>query len=173
MAGFSWGGGNGIINPTVNLLHSTEPTSLGNLSTTTWAIGSGGDGVGKVIHVNESSFGAPARFWIDNNANGGNRDFFQKLDGDLAGQYTFAVWAWALDDNADTAIARVFSEDGNNTLIESKSFSVNKSPQRISLTFTIDKPARIQFGMSGTGSMLFCQPMLNAGPSAMPYVIGI
>lgn len=153
-----------------NILRNTDPTKIDDIrSSSTWILGSGGNGQAKVITL-PNVFIAKNGFEIYGNTSG-NRDFVQiSVPWDNA-KYVFSVYAKIADSSDETSVdmlTRAWSYQTNGAVFEKHYTLTSKNWVRVTMnidasSFYTQSGVSLTFGLSGIGSIDFAEPMLEKG----------
>lgn len=153
-----------------NILRNTDPTKIDNTeSSSTWTLGSGGNGQAKVITL-PNVFIAKNGFEIYGNTNG-NRDFTQRpIPWDNA-TYVFSVYAKIADVSDRTLVdmmTRAWSNQVGRAVFENHHTLTSKNWVRVTMSidassFYTQSGVSLAFGLAGIGSIDFAEPMLEKG----------
>ena len=153
-----------------NILRNTDPTKIDNMeSSSTWILGSGGNGQAKVIAL-PNVFIAKNGFEIYGNTNG-NRDFTQRpVPWDNA-KYVFSVYAKIADVSDSTSVdmmTRAWSNQVGRAVFENHYTLTSKNWVRVTMnidasSFYTQSGVSLAFGLSGIGSIDLAEPMLEKG----------
>ncbi|MFR0596608.1 tail fiber domain-containing protein [Limosilactobacillus mucosae] len=156
-----------------NILRNTDPTKIDNMeSSSTWILGSGGNGQAKVITL-PNVFIAKNGFEIYGNTNG-NRDFTQRpVPWDNA-KYVFSVYAKIADVSDSTSVdmmTRAWSNQAGRAVFENHCTLTSKNWVRVTMnidasSFYTQSGVSLAFGLSGIGSIDLAEPMLEKGTIA-------
>lgn len=153
-----------------NILRNTDPTKIDNMeSSSTWILGSGGNGQAKVITL-PNVFIAKNGFEIYGNTSG-NRDFTQRpVPWDNA-EYVFSVYAKIADVSDRTSVdmmIRAWSNQAGRAVFEHHHTLTSKNWVRVTMSidassFYAQSGVSLAFGLAGIGSIDFAEPMLEKG----------
>lgn len=173
-----WGGVVSSQSKVVNLLRDASPSQVSDHKAgfPNWTIGSGGNGVGKVINL-PGNYNAIHGFEIDENTTG-NSDFCQPGNRFKKGTYTFAVTGWVPNDSKVAEIPGMLRIWSSTKRYMTKEIKLTKTAQRFVATFDTTNWAElenmsVQFGihLTATGNKVcFAEPMLEEGSTAHDFV---
>lgn len=160
-----------------NILRNTDPAKIDNVeSSSTWVLGSGGNGQAKVITL-PNVFIAKNGFEIYGNTSG-NRDFTQRpIPWDNA-KYVFSVYAKIADVSDRTSVdmmTRAWSNQAGRAVFENHHTLTSKNWVRVTMnidasSFYTQSGVSLAFGLSGIGSIDLAEPMLEKGMIAHDWL---
>lgn len=162
----------------VNLLRNTDPKQIDGVeSSSTWILGSAGNGSAKVIDLPDSNiFTAKHGFEIYGNTTG-NRDFTQRPIHWTNNKYVFSIYVRIADVSQVKAIdmlTRAWSNQTNKAVFENHHTITSKEWTRVTMSidassFYSQSGVSMAFGLAGIGSMDFAQPMLELANKASKW----